>query len=77
VTWRALKNLKEVLIAVGSDIDHLIKTTVYISDIELWDQVNAVCASFFGAHRPARVVVPTKDLYFGFQIEIEAIAALL
>lgn len=76
-TEQALKNLKEVLVAAGSDVDHVIKTTIYVSDIELWDQVNAVYASFFGVHQPARAVVPTKNLHFGFQIEIEAIAALL
>lgn len=50
--------------------------TVYISDIALWDRVNAVYAQFFGQHRPARTVVPTGELHFGFQIEIDAIAAV-
>ena len=68
------KNLSEILKAAGSDIDQVIKTTIYVSDIELWDRVNAVYSSFFGEHRPARAVVPTRDLHFGFQIEIEAIA---
>ncbi|GAH74837.1 unnamed protein product, partial [marine sediment metagenome] len=52
------------------------KTTVYVSDIELWDRVDAVYSKFFGEHRPARAVVPTTKLHFGFQIEIEAVAAL-
>lgn len=73
-TEQALKNLSEILKAADSDINQVIKTTVYISDIELWDRVNAVYARFFGEHRPARAVVPTRDLHFGFQIEIEAIA---
>jgi len=42
--------------------------------MELWDRVNAVYASFFGDHRPARAVVPTRDLHYGYQVEIEAIA---
>ncbi len=33
-------------------------------------------ARFFGDHRPARAIVPTRDLHFGFQIEIEAVAAV-
>jgi len=75
-TEQALQNLRGVLVAAGSDLDHVVKTTVYVSDITLWDRVNAVYATVFGQHRPARAVVPTKALHFGFQIEIEAIATL-
>jgi len=75
-TEQALKNLAGILKAAGSDINQVIKTTVYVSDIELWDRVNAVYARFFGEHRPARAVVPTRNLHYGFQIEIEAIAAV-
>ena len=75
-TEQALTNLAEILKAAGSNLNQVIKTTVYISDIELWGRVNAVYSRFFGEHRPARAVVPTKNLHFGFQIEIEAIAAV-
>jgi 2-iminobutanoate/2-iminopropanoate deaminase len=75
-TEQALRNLAEILRAANSGIDQVLKTTVYVSDIQLWDRVNRVYAGFFGAHRPARAVVPTRDLHFGFQIEIEAIAAV-
>ena len=75
-TEQALKNLSEILKAAGSSLSQVIKTTVYISDIELWDRVNAVYARFFGEHCSARAVVPTRNLHFGFQIEIEAIATL-
>lgn len=74
-TEQAIVNLEEILKAAGSDLNHVLKTTVYVSDIALWDRVNTVYARLFGDHRPARAVVPTKDLHFGFQIEIEAIAA--
>jgi 2-iminobutanoate/2-iminopropanoate deaminase len=75
-TEQALANLFEILKAAGSDVDRVLKTTVYISDIELWGRVNAAYARMFGEHRPARAVVPTRDLHFGFQVEIEAMAAL-
>jgi len=75
-TEQALKNLSRILKAANSDIGQVIKTTVYVSDIELWDRVNTVYSRFFGEHRPARAVVPTRDLHFGFKIEIEAIAAV-
>jgi 2-iminobutanoate/2-iminopropanoate deaminase len=68
--------LAEILKAANSHLDRVVKITVYISDIQLWDRVNAVYARVFEDHRPARAVVPTKDLHFGFQVEIEAIAAV-
>ncbi len=75
-TEQALKNVREIIKAAGSSMDHVIKTTVYISDIQLWERVNEVYKDFFGEHRPARAVVPTKALHYGFQIEVEAIASL-
>jgi 2-iminobutanoate/2-iminopropanoate deaminase len=76
-TEQVLKNLAEIIKAAGSDINEVIKTTVYISDIQLWDRVNEVYGKFFGEHRPARAVVPIKNLHFGFDIEIEAIVSLI
>lgn len=75
-TEQALKNVAEILKAADSDLSHVLKTTVYISDIGLWGRVNTVYAKAFGEHRPARAVVPVKELHFGYQIEIEAIAAV-
>lgn len=75
-TEQALSNLAEILKAANSDLNQVVKTTVYVSDIKLWGRVNAVYAKFFGEHRPARAVVPTRELHFGFQVEIEAIAAV-
>lgn len=75
-TEQVLKNLSAILEAAGSSLNQVLKTTVYISDMKLWDQVNAVYARFFGEHRPARAIVPTKELHHGFQIEIEAVAAV-
>lgn len=72
-TEQVLKNVAAVLNAAGSGLDRVIKTTVYVSDIRLWDEVNAVYARFFGDHRPARAVVPTQALHHGFQVEIEAV----
>ena len=76
-TEQALFNLEAILNKANSDKNHVLKVTVYISDIALWDRVNSVYASFFGDHRPARAIVPTRELHFGFQIEIEAISAVL
>jgi 2-iminobutanoate/2-iminopropanoate deaminase len=75
-TLQVLNNLAAILKAAGSDITKVLKTTLFIADADLWGQVNAVYGDFFGDHRPARAAVPTKNLPFGFRIEIEAIAAL-
>jgi 2-iminobutanoate/2-iminopropanoate deaminase len=74
-TLQVLDNLEAILKAAGSSRDRVLKVTVYISDISLWGRVNAVYSQFFKDHRPARAVVPTKELHYGFQVEMEAIAA--
>ena len=75
-TLQALKNMAAILEAAGSGAHRVLKTTIYISDVALWAQVNDAYAAFFGEHRPARAIVPSRDLHYGFQVEIEAIAAL-
>src|SRR5262245_27877883 len=72
-TEAVLNNLRAVLEAAGSDMGRLLKMTVYISDISQWGKVNEVYARMLGDHRPARAVVPVRDLHYGFQIEVEAI----
>ncbi len=75
-TRQALRNVEAILKAAGSDLGHLLQVTIYLSDEALWERVNAVYAHVLGAHRPARAVVPVKELHYGFQIEIQAIAAV-
>jgi 2-iminobutanoate/2-iminopropanoate deaminase len=73
---QAIANLRAVLEAAESGLDLTLKVTVYVSDIALWGRVNAAYAEAFGPHRPARTVVPTRDLHHGALVEIDAIAAL-
>jgi len=75
-TRLTLRNIEQILLSAGSDLYHVIKTTAYISDVELWGGVNQAYAEVFGDHRPARAVVPSRDLHYGCLVEIEAIAAL-
>ena len=75
-TRQVLENVLAVVVASGGDKSHIVKTTVYVSDIELWGRVNEVYAELFGLYRPARAIVLVKELHHGFQIEIEAVAAL-
>jgi 2-iminobutanoate/2-iminopropanoate deaminase len=72
---QALRNVAEILKAANSDLSRVLKMTVYVADIELWSAVNEVYARVMGEHRPARAVIPTGKLHYGFLIEIEAIAA--
>jgi 2-iminobutanoate/2-iminopropanoate deaminase len=74
-TEQALMNVAEILKAADSDLARVLKMTVYISDINLWAAVNQVYARVMGQHQPARAVIPTGELHYGFLIEIEAIAA--
>lgn len=73
---QSLKNVKAILEAGGSGLNKVLKVTVYISDIAFWNEVNDVYSAFFGEHKPARSIVPTRDLHFGFKVEIEAIAVI-
>jgi 2-iminobutanoate/2-iminopropanoate deaminase len=75
-TEQTLRNVQGVLQAAGSDLDHVLQMTIYVSDGSLWGEVNATYARIMGTHRPARAVVPVKDLHYGYQIEIQAIAAV-
>jgi 2-iminobutanoate/2-iminopropanoate deaminase len=74
-TEQVLRNVGEILKAANSDLSRVVKMTVYVSDINLWSAVNQVYARVLGEHRPARAVIPTRDLHYGFLIEIDAIAA--
>ena len=73
-TAQVLDNLENILIASGSLLDKVVKATLYISDISLWGKVNEIYAERFGSHKPARAVVPTRDLHFGCLIEVEVVA---
>jgi 2-iminobutanoate/2-iminopropanoate deaminase len=75
-TEQAIRNVERVLQAAGSDLGHVIQMTVYIADGDLWGSVNDVYARLFGEHRPARAIIPVKEMHHGSLIEIQAIAAV-
>jgi 2-iminobutanoate/2-iminopropanoate deaminase len=76
-TQQVLCNLAAILEASGSSMDQVLRVTVYLSDISLWGKVNEVYSLVFGDHKPARSVVPTKELNHGFVVEVDAVAAVL
>ena len=73
-TRLALRNVERILKEAGLARDSVVQCRVYITDIDLWDQVNRAYAEFFGGHKPARVVVPVPRLHFVCLVEIEAVA---
>ena len=75
-TELTLRNVEAILVAAGSGLDQVLQMTVYVTDISLWSGVNAAYARVMGSHKPARAIVPVKDLHYGYQIEIQAIAAV-
>lgn len=75
-TLRVLRNIELILNEAGCTKEHILKTTIYIADTSLWDTVNRTYGDYFGNHKPARAIVPTKELHYGFKIEIDAIAAV-
>lgn len=71
---QALANVRAVLEAAGLSLNAVVKTTVYVCGVENWPRVNQVYAEIFGAHRPARSIVPCPSLHHGALVEIEVIA---
>ena len=74
-TELALRNVEAVLKEAGSGLGQILQMTIYVSDMELWGAVNEAYARVMGDHRPARAIVPVKDLHFGTKIEIQAVAS--
>ena len=72
---QALKNLDLVLMEAGITKNEVIQCRVYIPDVAYWGDLNEAYAEYFGDHKPARVVVPSNNLYGGCRVEIEAVAA--
>lgn len=75
-TERALANVEAVLAAEGLDMGDVLKVTVLLDDIDAFDEMNEVYASYFDENPPARSAVEVAALPKGVGIEIEAIAAI-
>jgi 2-iminobutanoate/2-iminopropanoate deaminase len=73
-TRRALDNLRVVLEAAGLSLSDVVKTNVFLSDIDLFAKMNSVYAEIFGTHRPARSTIAVKGLPHNALVEIECIA---
>ncbi|KIJ37386.1 hypothetical protein M422DRAFT_33725 [Sphaerobolus stellatus SS14] len=75
-TRQALKNLGAVVKAGGGEINKVVKTTVFLKDMNDFQKINAVYAEFFGDHKPARSAVEVARLPKDVLVEVEAIALI-
>lgn len=73
-TDRVMRNLAAVLAAAGGGLRTVVKTTVYLSDMAFFADMNTVYARHFGDHRPARATVAVGGLPKGVDVEIEVVA---
>lgn len=73
---RALRNVAAILDAAGSGLDHVVRTTVYLTDMDDFAAVNKVYATFFREPFPARACVQVSRLPVGALVEIDAIATV-
>ena len=76
-TERAIQNMALVLAGAGLTISSIIKTTVYLTDMDNFEMMNAAYLKCFGTHKPARTTVAVKGLPLNALVEIECIAEFL
>lgn len=75
-TWQALMNLSAVLSAAGSDLNRVVKTTVFLTNMDNYAAMNSVYSNFFVHTKPARSIVAVAQLPLDALVEIECIAVI-
>lgn len=75
-TARSLENIKAILEAAGAGFENVVKTTVFIKDMNDFGKINDVYAKYFGENKPARACVEVARLPRDVKVEIEVIAAV-
>lgn len=73
-THQVMRNIKAVLLEAEYDFDHIVKTTIFLSDMTLFAEVNEVYGSYFESAYPARETVAVKGLPKGVNVEISITA---
>ena len=75
-TSQALENIGAILKEAGADFSNVVKTTVFIKDMEDFSEINEVYVEYFGEHKPARSCVEVARLPKDIKVEIELIVVL-
>lgn len=73
---RVFQNLRAVLRSAGADFHDVVKSTVYLTDLEDFARLNTIYAEIFGHHKPARSTVGVARLPMGAPVEIDLIAVI-
>ncbi len=73
-THQVMKNLTAILEEAGAGLDTVLKTTVYLADMNDFAAMNEVYADYFGDHRPARSTVAVRTLPKNVRVEVDAVA---
>jgi len=73
---RVFENLRAVLKESGAEFQHVVKATVYLTDIGNFPTLNSIYAEYFGEHKPARSTVGVAQLPRGAGVEIDLIAVV-
>jgi len=73
-TTQVLANLSAVLEAAGSDLTHVVKTTIYLADMSYFQVVNSIYEKSFADHKPARATIEVGKFPKNALVEIDAIA---
>ena len=76
-TRQVLENLRAILQAAGSSFDHVVKTTIFLQDMQQFQKVNEIYGSYFKAPFPARATVEVARLPRNVQVEIDCIAQVI
>lgn len=76
-TRQSLENLRAVLEAAGSNLENVVKTTVFLDSMDDFAKMNAIYAEFFGDNPPSRSAVEAARLPLGALVEIEAVALVI
>jgi|TARA_B100001964_G_scaffold202723_1_gene231272 2-iminobutanoate/2-iminopropanoate deaminase len=74
-TEKTLRNIEAILKAGGLSLDHVVKTTVYLVDLNHFTRMNQVYERFFSTNKPARACVQVAALPKGAKVEIDAVAS--
>ncbi|MFH2219492.1 MAG: RidA family protein [Pseudomonadota bacterium] len=74
---RALENLRQIVLAAGSDLSHVVAVDVFLTDMGNFAEFNEIYKEYFVEHRPARAVVEVSALPRGACVEIKCIANLI
>ncbi|MFO7595362.1 MAG: RidA family protein [Desulfocurvibacter africanus] len=75
-TRQVIKNIQAILQAAGADLEHVLKTTVFLTDMGNFKRMNAIYAEYFTGIPPARSTIQVSALPMSAEVEIEAIARL-